>query len=1785
MKKYFSPSACRTLFIACCLLFLGQQKAFSQITGDTAVCLNDSATYSVPYTSGYSYVWNVNGGTYSAVNNVCSVVWSIVGTGTVSVTINGNTTYNFNVVVHPRPFPAITKTAGEANCGGHDQSGGSPGGGACAFSACEFSEEVYNANYNATYTYLWYVNGGSIQSGQATSQIHILWGAAGTGTITIYETNQWGCTDSIQKCVTIVPKPLAKFTANGIPDGGVVNICRGGTVNFIDQSVGATAWNWNFGDSTSSSMQNISHIYNSNGTYTAILTVENACHCKDSASITIIVDTSKAPDIQCVSELCPNDSGTYCTSVPCGTLTWVITNGIVLSGGGPTDSCVTVKWTTPPFGYISLTVTGCPGYCATPNVIAVPIVSPVGPVSGDSLVCVGTTSVYTIPQCCGSNITWTLSNPGIGYINSGQGTDQISVSWYSQGNSYVIANYYNPFLGCGGADSFKVKVRQSYSITGNNKVCQGELASYTTGGPGSFFWSATGGLVVSGQGSNTAGILWNAAPDNYILTAVTLSPGLYCNDTVHYHVQILPKPAKPDSILGPVKICGGNSYSYSAIVNNPSGQLSWFAQNGTVSPNTGTPVNVTWGNTGPYSLSVYQTDPITGCHSDTLTLPVDTISPSGIAGSTTVCANSSTNFSISASGASVTWSISPPTLGSVISGQGTSAISVQWNNNPGTGTLQISVCNHIYNVPITVNPAPHPVATVTGNLCGSTPATLGTTLTYSSYNWNGGAGFLPTFTITGSGLYTVQVTDANGCSADTAVNIHYQPGPVASASTPANTNFCIPNPVGATLYALIGAGYTYQWQLNNGNIGGATSPTYNATAAGTYTVIVTDGNGCSNTSNAIIIILSNCPSDTAHCTTNLADQVICSATNGSPACNTVTGINSSTGAANSFTWDFGDGSSPVFSFTTASQTHTYTKAGFYVINVCGLVPNLSPPPASCRLCDTAIVQIPIAADFDSVVHCDTACFTDMSTYMLGNNITGWSWNFGDLGTSTSPSPCHVYATGGTYTVTLTVTSGSCSATISKTVIILAPPVASFSIPASICVGNPVVYNNTSTGFGLHYNWNFGDLATSLLQNPTHTYTTPNTYTNTLLVYNIYGCHDTATQSIIVSPNNLTTSVSATDTVLCYGDSAILTAAGAITYSYLWSNAQTTQNITVYQTGTYSVTVTDPGGCTAQASLLITVVPRPQAIIHLVPASVFCQNNANYLNVCSGANTYQWNTGDSVCNLYVINSGYYAVTVTDTITGCFDTSSVNIVIHPSPAAPIISASNSSVCQGDSITLTVTNYSTGLLWNTGDTTVSIVVYTTGSYSVTYTDSVGCSSSSGAYASINPLPDICSAPSGCYTRCKNDTICVANAGMFASFQWLYNGVPIAGDTGACFVATLSGTYNVILTTPFGCVDTSDNLDLTLISCDSICNVQALFTYNSHGDTTNFSNLSSGNGALHFHWTFGDGDTSNLVSPVHVYDSAAVYTVCLYVTNVSEQGVICHDSFCICICHCNADSTCNVFLANLQNQSITANLAGNPTITFTPPAIQPGDIVIWDYTCDGITDTITTGNNSVIHTYPTSGNYVICARIERIVNGDTCWATLTKFVKANVQVEDTCRCDTSFNSAVAAGFATSISGNTVTFIPLALTNCDTVTWNFADGSPTIITVGNAAVTHTYANNATPYYVCMLVQRAGSPNCHREFCKQIILTGINEYALDDIKIYPNPAHDQIIVNPGNSTLPEHLHIIIRDIMGRRISEQSWVGTAGIQKIDLTQFINGVYSLSFTTGEELLPGNYRFVKY
>lgn len=215
------------------------------------------------------------------------------------------------------------------------------------------------------------------------------------------------------------------------------------------------------------------------------------------------------------------------------------------------------------------------------------------------------------------------------------------------------------------------------------------------------------------------------------------------------------------------------------------------------------------------------------------------------------------------------------------------------------------------------------------------------------------------------------------------------------------------------------------------------------------------------------------------------------------------------------TWDFGDGASS----NVLNPSHTYTTAGSYTVT---LVVTDQNGVADAEVKPAYIIVNPLPQTNFSFT--GNGCTVPFDVTFTNGSAAGptisYAWNFGNGQTSTATNPPAVtYNSGGTFAVSLTVTNNttSCQNTVTNNLVI-SNFAAGINAPTSACVGSPVIINDISTVGANQWNWDFGNGQTSTSQNPSIVYTTPGTYTISLLSQNTNsGCQDVATQTITINP--------------------------------------------------------------------------------------------------------------------------------------------------------------------------------------------------------------------------------------------------------------------------------------------------------------------------------------------------------------------------------------------------------------------------------------------------------------------------------------------------------------------------------------------------------------------------------------------------------------------------------------------------------------------------------------------
>lgn len=1286
------------------------------------------------------------------------------------------------------------------------------------------------------------------------------------------------CLGSDELCVNILPEPEAQIGAVPAAANDTIEICQGQTIYFTNLSQNATNYAWYFGNGNTSAQFSPSQTYDTPGLYQVMLVARNECFCADTAYVDVNVLPAAVPEIQCTGTVCEGVSVTYSTDVLCSTYNWSISgNGAVLAGGSPTDNYITVLWNQGPQGLVSLSVDGCAGsVCMEANEVSIPIVSDLTEIQGDDQVCQNGVEEYYIPEFQGTAIHWNVVGSGI--ILDGQGTERITVSWHGNANvgnpQLVVVEFENCYLGCRGSDTLEVNIVPEFYAEGPIEVCQNANGNFIsrnaiTGFPMNSNWQVLDALGTpvwtSGAAASSVSIPFNVAPGTYTVRALPASAG-FCNDHYDIFVRVLALPAEPLGIIGAAEICPGTAYTYLASGNNAN-DYNWTIYNGgNIQSIAGNPVVVTWGNTGPYSLAVAQVATSgLGCISDTLSMPVATLPDFNITATSEVCLYDLGTYTAPLfENVEYHWSISPADAGSIVTGQGTKAVSIQWNL-PGAATVSVSICGNTRSIAVNVLDLPQPMVNATG-VCPGQTISVTTTQPFVTYFWKDEQGnplsVSPDIVVDG-GYYEVEVTDANGCIGNTTFYIAEYPNPSISISTPSYYALCSGGPP-ATIYSTAQSGMSYQW-FQDGNPVGGNTPTYTTNTPGLYWVVATDANGCSATSNQLELV--DCAAVNGTCVGGLCYGAIggppipsctpAGSVDFSPVvtvdCDSIFFDNLSTNyVPGSFNWHFDDpGSGANNTSTDFEPSHVFSGPGYYTVLLVGEVNAVG--GGSCQVGIFKDLVIPAVADFNAGNACPNSptYFMDNSQYVAGETITGWNWDFGDPASgaanfSTLQNPSHVYSAPGTYDVSLTITMASgCQTSVVKTIEVSPLPNLSFDTPVENCENTPIPFSAVLSQNVAEVVWDFGDPASGAANSSNgsfsfHTFANEGVYNVVLTATTIAGCTHTYTEPFTVTPNTLAGSIGATPPPpLCEGDQTVLSAPPGGQF-WQWSSGASTEQISVSQSGIYAVTLTSQEGCTYEPPpFAVTVIPEPNAILKAVEYNDFGQAVAfheNSINICDGDDvtllafgqtsySYTWSDGSigsqvsyssDKGNLLPVGTHNFTVTVTDHLSGCTSVEGpFSVIVNPKPTVAISSVPAGFICENTTTTLSVDNPDPGLMyqWNSGETSISITVVAGGDYFVEATNNFGCSTRSNLISLHNaPDPDL--VPGGCHTRCQPDTMCLPPAPDVATFQWYLDGNPLPAPNGtqANPVFDQSGTYHVVLTDSYGCTSTSAPLTLDL-------------------------------------------------------------------------------------------------------------------------------------------------------------------------------------------------------------------------------------------------------------------------------------------------------------------------------------------------------------------------------------
>ncbi len=758
--------------------------------------------------------------------------------------------------------------------------------------------------------------------------------------------------------------------------------------------------------------------------------------------------------------------------------------------------------------------------------------------------------------------------------------------------------------------------------------------------------------------------------------------------------------------------------------------------------------------------------------------------------------------------------------------------------------------------------------------CGSNgTATVGVKGTGPfTYSWNNGQ-TSSTATNLAAGTYTVIVTNTSGCTTKDSVTITQPPSLTVTVPTTVN-DLCNGGNTGSATASVTGGSAPYKYSWNNGE----TSSKDSLLPAGSYTISVTDANGCTVTAT---VVINQPPAirDSVAITVN----VLC---NGGNTGSATAGVKGGT-APYTYTWSNGEG----------VAKDSLLAAGTYTLIVKDA--NGCKDSTNATITQPAVLKLTAAAFAAS---CNGTC--DGSANVIPSGGTGpykYLWSNG----STSVNANNLCA--GNYSVVVTDANGCVHDSTPLTV--TAPPAitATINSVSAYCNQSDGSANVTVAGGTPPYTylWSNGNTTTNA------TNLKPGTYC--VKVKDANNCIDSVCTVVPNTPGE-TASIATTVNVTCNGGangSATGSAAGGTApYTYSWSNAQTTQTATGLVAGTYTLTVTDATGCKDTAVATITE-PAP-FVITVTGNAQLCIGQKETLTASATGGTspytFTWN-GTTVGTTYVVNptvTTNYSVVVTDA-NGCISNTTVipvkvrdSLHLNAPPVTPM--------CQGDTAILSalasggdsVYSYS----WAPGGQTTSTITVSptsTTTYTVTVTDNCGTPSVSKTII-VNLFPSRpISFTADTLTGCQSVCIKFADsvAGITKTITWNFGdgGTSTVPDPTYCY--TSPGVYSVSLTVTndSGCVVTKSIPNMITVYSNPV----AQFTWNplkpSNLDpTVSFINQSTDSYPI-TNWAWAFGDATDSVSfkqnPSHTYIDTGWYCPSLVVTDIHG----CRDSVSHCI------------------------------------------------------------------------------------------------------------------------------------------------------------------------------------------------------------------------------------------------------------------------------------------------
>ena len=1136
---------------------------------------------------------------------------------------------------------------------------------------CSFNKIVFQnlSTGDGSLQYDWQFGDGT--SSTETSPVHTF-SAAGMHSVQLITTSEFGCRDTFVKNITVNMPPSAAFAANN-----TINCQAPAAVQFANQTVGTSTYEWSFGDGTYSNVANPSHNYMEPGAYNVKLVVKYGGNCADSLTLNNYIKVQKLmvtpqglPDSGCIpfTKHFTADIHSWDSIV---SYSWKIGNQVSLQGQSPIYT-----FTAPGVYNLSLITSsqlGCRDTLLIPEAIKAGN-KPVAAFSADILNSCASTIISFTDLSTGniSSWEWEFGDQAVSidknpiHIYEDTGWMPVRLTVRSMGCADTASN--------GNYIYIKPAVAKFKPLLECSTPYQRTFANFSIGATR---WQWNFGDGTTSNEFSPVHIFPH--PGLYDVTLYTWNDSTGCGYSSTKTVLII--DIQTDFFASDTVVCNNSSVFFNTVSHPDITRFNWNFGDETYLSTTQPQAQHVYNTPGSYTVTLVVKDTL-GCttvFSKSNYITVNGVKAKFGVAASYYCLNSPVNFidssvMFNSKIKKWEWNYGDGILETLFAPPFSHSYAATGRYYPYIKLTDSLGCTDSFRFAAPIRAEKLSAYFYISDSVACPGRSLKFVCPYStpgvSYRWDFGDGEtssqqIPFHAFTNEGVYTIKlyISRADGCI-DSTIKINAVKVKQTKAIFTISDTFttCPPllvNFTGSSQNAL-----EEYWNFGDSTYANSANPSHYYTYPGEYrAVLIAKGpGGCTDSIHKKITI--NGPRGTIStdrrfsCAPYIYNFI-------AHTQNTV-----------SYVWDYGDGVTQ--NGIDTAVNHTYPDPGKFIpkiiltdINGCR-VPVISKDTLTNVFVQPAFV-------FSNSVLCSNNEMSFTGTTLSNDSLAAYSWNFGDSSFSHQQNARHRYSSTGSYYPSLLVTTahgctGSFSSSVPVTVV--TSPAVSIVTTGNGCSPLTAVFNAVTSTPGaslMKWKWNFGNGDTSALQNPAaQTYTIPGDYTVTLTGTAGEGCNAVA-QTIVTVYDSPVTDISGA-AAICKGATVTLQASGAQKYKW-WSSqvisCDTCAAIAVQPPANaqYILTGLTAYGCSSSDTMNIEV-HQPFQLQYSRLFNI-CRGQNTALNV-SGADSYKWSPSYGLSNINAArpeakpdSSTEYTVTGSDRY-GCFtDSGKVQVNVYGYP----------------------------------------------------------------------------------------------------------------------------------------------------------------------------------------------------------------------------------------------------------------------------------------------------------------------------------------------------------------------------------------------------------------------------------------------------------------------------------------------------------------------------------------